>query len=68
MVWKGQPKKVTVLYATSYRLPGRDTRVPRDTRNLVGICPDHGVRLNTTWRPIVNKYREGKVKSPPGGE
>ena len=21
-----------------------------------------------SWRPIVNKYREGKVKSTPGGE
>jgi hypothetical protein len=26
------------------------------------IHADHGVRLNTSWRPIVNKYREGKVK------
>ena len=24
------------------------SRVPRDTRNLVGICGDHPVRLNTT--------------------
>ena len=23
------------------------SRVPRDTRNLVGICGDHPVRLNT---------------------
>ncbi len=26
---------------------------------------DHLVRLNTPWRPIVNQYREGKVKSTP---
>jgi hypothetical protein len=26
---------------------------------------DHHPRLNTTWRPIVNKYREGKVKRTP---
>ena len=43
----------------------RDTRVQRDTRNPVGICEDHLARLNTPQRPIVNKYREGKVKSTP---
>ena len=37
-------------------------RVRRDTSNLVGICEDHLVRLNTTNWPIVNQYREGKVK------
>ena len=26
---------------------------------------DHHPRLNTPQRPIVNKYREGKVKSTP---
>ena len=31
----------------------------------MGICEDHLVRLNTLWRPIVNQYREGKVKSTP---
>jgi hypothetical protein len=31
----------------------------------VGIYEDHLVRLNTPWRPIVNQYREGKVKSTP---
>ena len=31
----------------------------------MGICEDHLVRLNTTQRPIVNQYREGKVKSTP---
>jgi hypothetical protein len=29
-------------------------QVPRDTRNPVGIKEDHLLRLNTTWRPIVN--------------
>ena len=29
----------------------------------MGISGDHPVRLNTTERPIANKYREGKVKS-----
>ena len=31
----------------------------------MGIYEDPLVRLNTTWRPIVNQYREGKVKSTP---
>ena len=31
----------------------------------MGSCEDHLARLNTPWRPIVNQYREGKVKSTP---
>jgi hypothetical protein len=31
----------------------------------VGIWVDHDPSLNIPWRPIVNKYREGKVKSTP---
>jgi len=31
----------------------------------VGIYQHHLVRLNTTERPIVNQYREGKVKRTP---
>jgi hypothetical protein len=31
----------------------------------VGSYEDHLVRLNTLCRPIVNQYREGKVKSTP---
>ena len=31
----------------------------------MGIRVDHHPRLNTTLRPIVNQYREGKVKSTP---
>jgi hypothetical protein len=31
----------------------------------VGIYEDHLVRLNTLCRPIVNQYREGKVKRTP---
>ena len=42
-----------------------NTRVQRDTWNPVGISEDHLARLNTPQRPIVNKYREGKVKSTP---
>ena len=44
------------------------SRVPRDTRNPVGTSEDHLARLNTTERPIVDQYREGKVKRTPGGE
>jgi hypothetical protein len=46
-------------------LSGSDTQVPRDTWNPAGIREDHLPRLNTTQRPIVNQYREGKVKSTP---
>ena len=42
-----------------------DTRVPQDTCNPAGIWEDHLPRLNTTHRPIVNEYREGKVKRTP---
>jgi hypothetical protein len=31
----------------------------------VGIQEDHLLRLNTLLRPIVNQYREGKVKRTP---
>jgi hypothetical protein len=31
----------------------------------VGSREDHLPRLNTTWRPIAHKYREGKVKRTP---
>ena len=31
----------------------------------MGIYRDHPVRLNTHRRPIVNQYREGKVKRTP---
>ena len=34
----------------------------------MGIRVDHHPRLNTSSRPIVIKYREGKVKRTPGGE
>ena len=43
----------------------KDTRVPQDTCNPAGIWEDHLPRLNTTHRPIVNEYREGKVKRTP---
>ena len=31
----------------------------------MGIRADHGLRLNNIERPIVNQYREGKVKRTP---
>ena len=31
----------------------------------MGSWEDHFPRLNTSLRPIVNQYREGKVKSTP---
>ena len=39
-----------------------DSSVPVVSR---GIRRDHPARLNTPVRPIVNEYREGKVKSTP---
>jgi len=42
--------------------------VPSGTWNPVGIWGDHSPRLNMSVRPIVNQYREGKVKSTPDGE
>ena len=44
------------------------SEVVRDTWNPVWILGDHPQRLNTTWWPIVKKYREGKLKRTPGGE
>ena len=37
----------------------------RVTIKLVLIRGDHPVRLNTPERPIVDQYREGKVKRTP---
>ena len=67
MAWKGQPKTVTVRYA-KFRITLGCPRVPRDTWNLVGIWEDHLPRLNTHRWPIVNQYREGKVKRTGGPE
>ena len=47
---------------------GGDSRVPSDTWNPMGSWEDHLPRLNTCRNPIVNQYREGKVKRTPGGE
>ena len=58
------PKRVIAPYPKSKRLPNR-SRVRRDTRNPVGIQVDHHQRLNTDYEPIVNQYREGKVKRTP---
>ena len=63
--WKAGPELVIALYAKPSFIDQKDTRVRRDTWNPVGICEDHLARLNTPQRPIVNKYREGKVKSTP---
>ena len=45
-----------------------ESRVAWGTRNPVWISEDHLVRLNTSVWPIVNQYREGKVKRTPEGE
>ncbi len=51
----------------SVRIPSQGaSRVTRGTRNPVRRRQDHLPRLNTTRRPIVDQYREGKGKSTPG--
>ena len=44
------------------------SQVGRDTWNPFWICEDHLVRLNIPEQPVVNQYREGKVKRTPEGE
>ena len=63
--WKAWPERVIAPYVKLFRIVLETTRVRRDTWNPVGISEDHLARLNTPQRPIVNKYREGKVKSTP---
>ena len=63
--WKAGRQRVRAPYMNQSLIDEKDTRVRRDTWNPVGICEDHLARLNTPQRPIVNKYREGKVKSTP---
>ena len=67
IIWEGEPKTVKVQYMKD-KLEEVESRVGRDTGKLGGKSGDHPVRLNTTWEPIVNEYREGKVKRTPGGE
>ena len=45
-----------------------ESQVAWSTWNSVWIGEDHLVRLNITEWPIVEQYREGKVKRTPGGE
>jgi hypothetical protein len=67
-IWNVLPKTVKARYAKSKDLSGMVSQVLRGTWNPVGIRPDHRVRLNTRTGPIVDKYREGKLKRTPGGE
>jgi hypothetical protein len=62
--WKCTPKKVRVLYV-KFQDRLEVSQVLRDTGNPVGIQADHGLRLNTLSKPIVHKYREGKLKRTP---
>ena len=63
-IWKDAPKRVKASYTKSGSTLGV-SQVLRDTGNPVGIWADHGLRLKTTSKPIVNKYREGKLKRTP---
>src|SRR5213593_721330 len=63
-IWKNRPETVKAGCAKAQSSPGV-SQVARCTWNSVRICPDHRIRLNTPWQPIVNQYREGKVKRTP---
>ena len=63
-IWKVWPKRVIVPYLKWF-IYLAVSWVGRDMWNPVWISRNHPVRLNTPERPIVNKYREGKVKSTP---
>jgi len=41
------------------------SQVARSPWNSVWILDDHVLSLDTPWWPIVNQYREVKLKSPP---
>ena len=65
--WKAPPQGVTVPYAKAAGHAGRipSTAGHEESRgNQGGPSP----KAKYSCRPIVNKYREGKVKSTPGGE
>ena len=64
--WEGLPERVTAPYGYG-RAVLVGSRVRR-VKHPAGTCVDHDVRLNTSKRPIVHQYREGKVKRTPGGE
>ena len=44
----GKPAREGESPVSERRVDMAGSRVPRDTWNLVGICGDHPVRLNTT--------------------
>ena len=65
--WEGRPEGVRAPYATSDR---RLVCVSLSTTEHVEFRGKQGRPLSKakySWRPIVNKYREGKVKSTPEG-
>ena len=65
--WEGARHRVRAPYAKA-RACGPQSGVPPGTRNPAGSRGDRPPRLSTTLRPTVDEYREGKVKSTPGGE
>ena len=65
--WEGARHRVRAPYAHPAG-PGTRSRVPPGTRNPAGSRGDRPPRLSTPLRPTADQYREGKVKSTPGGE
>ena len=65
--WKGGPEMVIAQYAKSIELRCRppEYHVEGLSCGNLGGPPS---KAKYSWRPIVNEYREGKVKSTPEGE
>ncbi len=65
--WKGTPERVIVPYLKITSCSLLSILSTLGHGNPEGIRQDYLSRLNTNRSPIVNQYREGKVKSSPGG-
>jgi hypothetical protein len=66
--WKPRPERVRVPYGNP---PAPGARCPSTTGTSwrpVGSGVAHHPRQRSRRTPIVHEYREGQVKSPPGGE
>ena len=67
VAWKGPPQTVTARYGKGEVLRG----VLPSTAGPEKPCGNSGgppPKAKYSWPPIAYQYREGKVKSTPGGE
>jgi hypothetical protein len=67
VAWNGPPQTVTALSGNESALRGQvpSTAGPEQPCGNSGGPPS---KAKYSWPPIVHQYREGKVKSTPGGE